>query len=52
MSMIENLKDLKEKSVKEFLEIQKEKYECPKCGDVISIHDGKCYTCVYEKKVK
>ena len=44
MSMVENLKELREKGMKQFLESQEEKYECPKCGDVISVHDGKCYT--------
>ena len=49
MSMIENLRDLKEKGVKEFLETQKEKYKCSKCGDVRSVHDGKCSTCGDER---
>lgn len=49
MSMIENLKDLKEKSMKQFLETQEEKYECPKCGGIISVHNGKCYTCGYNR---
>ncbi len=44
-SLIENLKNLKEKGTKEFLKIQKEKYKCAQCGDVISVHDGKCYKC-------
>jgi len=48
MSMVENLKELKEKGMKQFLKSQEEKYECPKCGDVISIHDGKCYTCDFD----
>jgi len=45
MSMVENLKELKEKGMKKFLKNQKEKYECPECGDVISVHDRKCYSC-------
>ena len=49
MSMMENLKDLKERGMKEFLETQEKKYRCPKCGDVISVHDGKCYTCGHER---
>jgi rubrerythrin len=47
--MMENLKELNEKGMKESLETQGEKYECPKCGDVIAVHDGKCYTCGYKK---
>ena len=45
MSMVENLKELKEKGMKKFLESQVEKFKCSKCGDVISVHDGKCYAC-------
>jgi hypothetical protein len=48
MSMVENLRELKEKSVKQFLKSQEEKYEHPKCGDVISVHDGKCYACKHD----
>ena len=42
MSMVENLKNLKEKGMKKFLRVQEEKYECPECGDVISVHEKKC----------
>ena len=49
VSMIENLKDLKEKGMKKFLETQEEKHKCPKCGDVISVHDSKCYTCGHKR---
>ena len=49
MSMIENLKEIKEKGTEEFLRIQREKYKCPECGDVISVHDGKCYSCGYKE---
>ena len=45
MSMVENLREIKEKGMKKFLENQEEKYTCPECGDVVSVHDGKCYTC-------
>ena len=32
----------------EFLEKQREKYTCPKCGGIISIHDGECSECQYK----
>jgi hypothetical protein len=47
MSMVKNLKEIKEKGMTEFLKGQEAKYHCPSCGDVISIHDGKCYACGY-----
>jgi hypothetical protein len=45
MSMVENLLELKDKGMEQFLKSQEEKYRCPICGDIISVHDGKCYTC-------
>jgi hypothetical protein len=54
MSMVENLKEIKAKGMDEFLKSQAEKYRCPTCGDVVSVHDGKCYACGYqgEKPIK
>lgn len=48
LSMIENQKMIKEKGMDEFLKSQTEKYRCPSCGDVVSVHDGKCYACGYQ----
>ncbi|MCW4001064.1 MAG: DUF3795 domain-containing protein [Candidatus Bathyarchaeota archaeon] len=48
MSMVENLKAIRDKGMEAFLESQAEKYRCPSCGDVVSVHDGKCYVCGYQ----
>ena len=50
MSMVENLEKIKAKGMTEFLAEQAEKYRCPNCGDVVSVHDGKCYSCGYIRK--
>ena len=50
MSMIENLQELKEKGMKQFLANQERKYKCPQCGNIISVHDRKCYACGYVEK--
>jgi hypothetical protein len=47
MSMVENVKIIKEKGMEEFLKIQAERYSCPSCSGVVSVHDGKCYSCGY-----
>ena len=47
MSMIDNLKYIKENGMDKFLKKQVEKYECPNCGDLISVHTKKCYNCDY-----
>ncbi len=48
MSMLENQKMIKEKGMDAFLKSQAEKYSCPSCGDLVSVHDGKCYACGYQ----
>ncbi len=45
MSIVENLKELKKKGLKEFLKTQEGKYKCPEYGNVISVHHSKCYNC-------
>ena len=45
MSMIANLRFIKENGMEKFLQQQEEKYKCPKCGEIICVHNGKCYSC-------
>ncbi len=45
MSMIENLMEIKEKGIDEFIKNQYKKYKCPKCNNLISIHNKKCFVC-------
>jgi hypothetical protein len=48
MSMIENQRMIQEEGMDVFLKRQAEKYRCPSCRDIISVHDGKCYACGYQ----
>jgi len=48
MSMIENLKEIKENGVKKFLKKQEKKYKCPECGNTICVHNRKCYSCGFK----
>ena len=45
MSMKDNLQSIKERGISQFLKEQYQKYRCPKCGGLISIHNRKCFTC-------
>ncbi|TET46059.1 MAG: DUF3795 domain-containing protein [Dehalococcoidia bacterium] len=45
MSMIENLMEIKENGLDGFLEKQYQKYACQRCGDLISVHSQKCFSC-------
>ena len=45
MSMIENLEYIQKNGINKFVENERERWKCPKCGGVICVHNGKCYTC-------
>ena len=47
-SLIENSRIVQEQGLMEFLEKQREKYICPECGGIISIHDSECSECQYK----
>lgn len=46
VSMIDNLNFIKEQGIDKFLAKEAEKWECPKCGDVICCHTQSCYNCL------
>ena len=46
ISMVKNLREIRENGMGEFLEKQEETYRCPECGDFVSVHNGKCYRCL------
>lgn len=45
ISMVSNLRELEEKGIGSFLRNQETTYGCRNCGDVISVHDERCYSC-------
>jgi hypothetical protein len=45
MSMIENLKFIRDNGITGFLSKEKEKWRCPRCGGVICCHNGLCFNC-------
>ena len=45
LSMIENLKQIREQGLDNFLAEQKSKWRCPGCGELICCHNGLCLNC-------
>jgi hypothetical protein len=43
--MIENLEYIRDKGIAQFLEKEKAKWKCPKCGGIICCHNGLCLSC-------
>ncbi len=44
-SPVQNLRDIAQYGMKRFLASQKEKWSCPDCGGVVSVHNGVCSGC-------
>lgn len=49
MSMIDNLKYIKDNGIEKFLEKEQEKWQCDKCSGLISCHNGLCFQCDLNK---
>ena len=49
MSMLENLRCIKNQGIDTFLEKEKQKWTCPKCGRIVTCHGGMCLQCGFEK---
>ncbi len=49
MSMIENLENIRKEGIDKFVEMEKERWICNKCGGTICVHRGYCLKC---KKAK
>ncbi len=45
MSVIENLENIRDYSLVQFLENEKMKWTCRECGEIICVHDGSCIGC-------
>jgi hypothetical protein len=49
MSMIENLKFIKEYGIEKFLDKENKKWKCHNCSGIISCHNGLCFKCDLDK---
>jgi hypothetical protein len=49
MSMIDNLRTIKEHGIENFLRKEQEKWSCPDCGNTICCHNGLCLNCKIDK---
>lgn len=45
MSMIDNINEINKKGIRFFVKKQAKKYKCSKCGNLICVHNKKCYVC-------
>ena len=45
MSLVANLKALEADGMASFLDRQRKEHACPACGDIICVHDRRCYAC-------
>jgi len=45
ISLVENLKRMKQIGLKQWIKEQEKLYKCPECGGEISMHDNECFNC-------
>jgi len=45
MSMIDNLKNIKEFGINEFIDREEERWACPQCGGILCVHKESCLSC-------
>jgi len=45
VSVIDNLRFIKENGIAKFLNREEEKWKCPDCGGIICCHNGICFDC-------
>jgi hypothetical protein len=48
MSMIENQKYIKQFGIRKFVREEKEKWTCPNCSQILSVHRDNCPSCDYK----
>lgn len=49
MSEIDNLHRIRDEGIESFLRKEEAEWRCPKCGGVISCHNGLCFECDLER---
>ena len=48
-NLIDNLNEMKKIGIEEWLKKEREKWRCPSCQGLVSLHNKKCYECGYQK---
>jgi hypothetical protein len=45
MSMIDNLEAIRRFGIRHFVRNEKERWTCPECGELLSVHKAQCLSC-------
>ena len=45
ISMLENLTNIQKYGVKKFVKSEEKRWKCPKCGELICVHNNSCLKC-------
>jgi predicted RNA-binding Zn-ribbon protein involved in translation (DUF1610 family) len=43
--MIDNLENIRNFGIRNFIRNEKKKWTCPECGEIISVHKPQCLSC-------
>jgi hypothetical protein len=47
MSMIDNLENMRKFGIRQFIRNERERWTCPKCGQMLCVHKPQCTSCGY-----
>jgi hypothetical protein len=50
LSVIDNLENIRKFGLRQFIRNEKEKWTCPKCGELLSVHKPHCLSCVHKRR--
>ncbi|MBZ5671254.1 MAG: DUF3795 domain-containing protein [Acidobacteriia bacterium] len=48
MSMVDNLENIRQFGVRQFIRNEKTRWTCPECGETICVHKRRCLFCEYK----
>jgi rubrerythrin len=48
MSMIDNLENIQKSGIRQFVRNEKERWKCPVCGEILSVHKPQCLYCQHK----
>jgi hypothetical protein len=52
MSMLENLSNIKEKGIRNYIKSEKTKWTCSSCGSILCVHREHCANCGQKRNIK
>ena len=50
LSVIDNLENIRKFGLRQFIRDEKERWTCPKCGELLCVHKPQCLSCGHKRR--